>query len=903
MIPQLYLSIKHAQIPCLNLEPLARARDRNLNHLAGYNVHQVIPKHHRVVLALQRHALDGHLGADLDHALVNHRLKLLRLLQVEVLERLGPVHVPRDLLPVLYEVRRNNRPGLVALLPRGNLERRDLGRPVLRQDDAPRDDLRVRLLARLDVPRLDQAIHRQIRQLQVRPPDLNLVRHLDVDARVLVPCVAVLAARDADGQRRHLALDGEVGVLRAEVVVADGPRGDGPAVVDLPDEGAAAVLAAGALPLALPQAVRGGEALGLHQLRAVDEVLERVRGVAEVLDQIQGDAPLVAVGLVVEVDGGGLRVAVGVVAAKGEEGVDGLDGGEGLHAELGHEAADEFVEVLVLLLGAVPDVPLVQVANRRVARVVAGPGGAEVVVDVRDEVLAGVDEDLLVDVARGEVGLEPVVGVLVGEVVGEVLALGVLVVLVVAGPDDDGGVVAEHLDVLAGLAVDGLQEGGPGGVVAAAEHKVLPDEDAELVAGVVEGLFLVDAAAPDADHELVAVGEEADPVAVAVCGDAGDEVVGGDPVAAAAEDGDVVDLEEEGGAGLLLDGTLDELDLADAHLLGERVDFGGGGGEEGRGDGVEGLRAVADGVPQRRVLDVEGGGDVGVGLGVDGLGGDGLVVEGDVEADLGRLALCRGVGDHFGGLEGRVDGCLEIEVGEAGGVYFEIDGPPGAACQERRAPVPALVILSFANRQPRVVAVPAAPFVVGILLHQLPSAEVGAVKGDFKLILTTVLLQHGRDVDALRGEHVVRLEDGLAVQHDGGKGIQTVKGQHSLGTLRDGVRGGEGGPVQPLGLADPLDVELVLADEGVGDDAVVDEVEVDVCGELADGEQFGVLLVGLLEVPVLVDGRHAPGGCHCALGRVSCAGAVWQARAEAHCERIRNGRMPIEGIRELPLTR
>lgn len=208
------------------------------------------------------------------------------------------------------------------------------------------------------------------------------------------------------------------------------------------------------------------------------------------------------------------------------------------------------------------------------------------------------------------------------------------------------------------------------------------------------------------------------------------------------------------------------------------------------------------------------------------------------------------------------------------------------------------MILSFADRQPRVVAVPAAPFVVGILLHELPSAEVGAVKGDFKLILTTVLLQHGCNVDALGGEHVVRLENGLAVQHDGGKGIQTVKGQHGFGTLRDGVRGGEGGAVQPLGLADPLDVELVLADEGVGDDAVVDEVEVDVCRELADGEQFGVLLVGLLEVPVLVDGRHAPGGCLCALGRVSCAGAVWQARVEAHCERIRNGIMPIEGIRK-----
>ena len=85
--------------------------------------------------------------------------------------------------------------------------------------------------------------------------------------------------------------------------------------------------------------------------------------------------------------------------------------------------------------------------------------------------------------------------------------------------------VPQALHLCDGLGFDGLQEGGPARVVAAAEHEVVPDQDPELVAGSVEGVFFPDAAAPDSgawlvlevlggrrkggpDHDLVAVDHE-----------------------------------------------------------------------------------------------------------------------------------------------------------------------------------------------------------------------------------------------------------------------------------------------------------------------------------------------------------------------------------------------------------
>ena len=103
-------------------------------------------------------------------------------------------------------------------------------------------------------------------------------------------------------------------------------------------------------------------------------------------------------------------------------------------------------------------------------------------------------------------------------------------VLVVPVPDDQRRVRAEPGDRLAGLRLD--LDGQPLllGVGGAGEEEVLPDEHARLVAGVVEVVRLVDAAAPDPQQVHVRLGGvgHAAPVAVAV--DLGDERVVGDPV-------------------------------------------------------------------------------------------------------------------------------------------------------------------------------------------------------------------------------------------------------------------------------------------------------------------------------------------------------------------------------------
>lgn len=146
-----------------------------------------------------------------------------------------------------------------------------------------------------------------------------------------------------------------------------------------------------------------------------------------------------------------------------------------------------------------------------------------------------------------------------------------------------------------------------------------------------------------------------------------------------------------------------------------------------------------------------------------------------------------------------------------------------------------------------------------VLLNKLTSPQIRTIKRDLKLVRSAITLELPRDIHSFGDKHIVRLEDNVTVKPDGSKGIQPLKGQHGLGPLRD-MRGGKDGAVGPRALADPLHVELILADERVGNDLVVDKVEVDVGGELGDGEVGGLRVVHLLEVPALVERRHGATG-------------------------------------------
>lgn len=172
---------------------------------------------------------------------------------------------------------------------------------------------------------------------------------------------------------------------------------------------------------------------------------------------------------------------------------------------------------------------------------------------------ADIGKDLLIDIASREVGLEPRISVLVLVVVRQTRRLLILVILIISRPDDNRRVMAQKLDVFLGLALDRLEHLGMGWVIAASEHEVLPDENAVLVTGIVECLVLVYPAAPYANHELVAVGDELHPVVVSLPTNPGEEIVCRDPIGAAAVDRNVVDAEEKRGARLVVQFPLDEL--------------------------------------------------------------------------------------------------------------------------------------------------------------------------------------------------------------------------------------------------------------------------------------------------------------------------------------------------------
>jgi hypothetical protein len=106
-----------------------------------------------------------------------------------------------------------------------------------------------------------------------------------------------------------------------------------------------------------------------------------------------------------------------------EEGLDGFDIWEGFHAKFAHETSRELVEVLVWLLRAVPDVPLVRVANDHNAPVWTlwiAVRRAAVVLCAGRICCHGFWKDLFVDIARWEQGLESVVWVRVFGIVAEV---------------------------------------------------------------------------------------------------------------------------------------------------------------------------------------------------------------------------------------------------------------------------------------------------------------------------------------------------------------------------------------------------------------------------------------------------------------------------------------------------
>lgn len=108
---------------------------------------------------------------------------------------------------------------------------------------------------------------------------------------------------------------------------------------------------------------------------------------------------------------------------------------------------------------------------------------------------------LLINVARREVCLQPVLWVLVFVVVFQLIRLLNLVVFVIACIDCHRGVVPKTLDLADAFLLYRLSDLRVGWVITASEHEVLPHQDSEFVAEIVKDVLFPDTATPDPVRE------------------------------------------------------------------------------------------------------------------------------------------------------------------------------------------------------------------------------------------------------------------------------------------------------------------------------------------------------------------------------------------------------------------
>lgn len=142
-------------------------------------------------------------------------------------------------------------------------------------------------------------------------------------------------------------------------------------------------------------------------------------------------------------------------------------------------------------------------------------------------------EYMFIYVSGRERRLAPGLRVLVCKVIVELVPLLYLVVLVISCPDNNSRSPAHSLNLLSCLELKVLDIGIIGGVASACKLKIVPHENAKLIAGIKKSIILIDATTPDADHDLVAVCHELDPVIVALGRNPREVAISGDPAGAA----------------------------------------------------------------------------------------------------------------------------------------------------------------------------------------------------------------------------------------------------------------------------------------------------------------------------------------------------------------------------------
>ena len=370
----------------------------------------------------------------------------------------------------------------------------------------------------------------------------------------------------------------------------------------------------------------------------------------------------------------------------------------------------------------------------------------------------------------------------------------------------------------------------------AGEHHVLPDQQAHLVAELVEGVELVEAAAPHADHVHVGGDRFAEQAGDALARDARGQGIGGDPVGALAEDGDAVDLEGHRGAGRVR--LIDEPQPAQADAPLRAV---AGNGDDGIG---KGLVTIPRRPPQGRLRNGQAEID-GAAIRVrhHGFALDFPVAEGedhrhravlqrrqlDLRGHRDRTVVVMVLADH------RV---LDACVVKQAQLRFGIE----AEHHQTRPPVPAAMALRLAQHVEIGDAV-----VLGVRdregLLRRPRRRFPGRRAETDGDLVFSRTHHAGEVDAMADEARIEAGDRRAVDGHLGDGVEKFEVEHRPFAGKRFRRDVEGAADLPFLLMHPLHVGFVGADRGLGNAPGGDECGVDVAGDGAGryGRATGVV--------------------------------------------------------------
>ncbi len=387
-------------------------------------------------------------------------------------------------------------------------------------------------------------------------------------------------------------------------------------------------------------------------------------------------------------------------------------------------------------------------------------------------------------------------------------------VLVVAVPDDQRRVRGEPGDVLLGLGEDLATQRFVLRVGRAGEREVLPHQQSQLVAQLVEVVGLVDAAAPDAHQVAADIDDASQHILQPLAGHPSGQHVQWDPVDALDQYRLVVDDDGEPRSCVIggpVQGGGAEADPAPLGVQQATVRIA----QQHPGRGQRGI-PVPDRMPAAGAGNLPGEGDRAPtggqspchdgGLVDHDLDGQRIAVAGVAALDADVHPQCAGPAAYAG---------HDPHLGQPGPApRLQERGPPDPGPGQRRPPVPAEATGHLADEVER--------FGVGVRARADPGPQrlrlgVGRAQVHGEPPLGAVVVRRRPDGVPVAAVHVPAAAQRPPVQRDARDRVQA--GEHHVDPLAvDGGDRREGPLVDPVGAADPGDGVLVAVDHRVRDE-------------------------------------------------------------------------------------